>query len=123
MATKSKKKGKTMALTDFLAGDSKLVTVRGANWSEIVDSEEAEAKPIGNQFQIDSKISQKFSFQLVVDIGGLPTAPRAADYSTISYDPPFIAYVANLSFEIDDEKLRRIFGDLNVKKNIKFIII
>lgn len=100
MATKSKKKGKTMALTDFLAGDSKLVTVRGANWSEIVDSEEAEAKPI------------------VVDIGGLPTAPRAAaeiDYSTIGNVPPFIAYVANLSFEIDDEKLRRIFGDLNPK--------
>jgi len=51
MATKSKKKGKTMALTDFLAGDSKLVTVRGANWSEIVDSEEAEAKPIGTKSQ------------------------------------------------------------------------
>lgn len=100
MATKSKKKGKTMALTDFLAGDSKLVTVRGANWSEIVDSEEAETKPI------------------VVDIGGLPTAPRAAveiDHSTISNVPPFIAYVVNLSFEIDDEKLRRIFGDLNPK--------
>jgi len=40
-----------MALTDFLAGDSKLVTVRGANWSEIVDSEEAEAKPIGTKSQ------------------------------------------------------------------------
>lgn len=96
--TKTKKKGKTMALTDFLAGDSKLVTVRGTNWSEIVDSEEAESKPV------------------VVDIGGLPTAPRAAtdiDYSTILNEPPFIAHVANLSFEIDDEKLRRIFGDLN----------
>jgi hypothetical protein len=51
MTSKNKKKGKTMALTDFLAGDSKLITVKGANWSEIVDSEEAEAKPIGKNFE------------------------------------------------------------------------
>ena len=48
MATKKQKKGKTMALTDFLAAEPKLVTVRATNWSEIVDSEEAETKPIGN---------------------------------------------------------------------------
>jgi hypothetical protein len=49
MTTKTKKKGKTtIPLANFLAGDSKLVTIRGANWSEIVDSEEAEEiKPIG----------------------------------------------------------------------------
>jgi hypothetical protein len=49
MATKNKKKGKTtIPLSSFLAGDSKLVTVRGGNWSEIVDNEEAEeTKPIG----------------------------------------------------------------------------
>ncbi len=48
MTSKTKKKGKTtIPLADFLAGDSKLVTVRG-NWSEIVDNEEAEeTKPIG----------------------------------------------------------------------------
>ena len=48
MSSKTKKKGKTIPLANFLAGDSKLVTVRGANWSEIVDNEEAEeTKPIG----------------------------------------------------------------------------
>jgi len=54
---------------------------------------------------------------LVVDIGVLPTAPRGAvdiDYSNVLANPPFVAHVANLSFEIDDEGLRRIFGDLNV---------
>jgi RNA recognition motif-containing protein len=53
----------------------------------------------------------------VVDIGNLPTAPRGAldiDYSTVPNTGPFVAHVANLSFEIDDESLRRIFADLNV---------
>ncbi|CAF2859805.1 unnamed protein product [Rotaria sp. Silwood2] len=100
MTSKKQKKGKTMPLTDFLAAEPKLVTVRGSNWSEIVDSEEAEVKPI------------------VVDIGVLPTAPRSAhdfDYTTVPNNPPFVAHVANLSFEVDDEGLRRIFADLNPK--------
>ncbi len=62
MASKNKKKGKTMALTDFLAGDSKLVTVRGANWSEIVDSEEAETKPVGKNFDRNKLKSISFCF-------------------------------------------------------------
>jgi len=44
--------------------------------------------------------------------------PRSAvdiDYSTVPNNPPFVAHVANLSFEIDDENLRRIFADLNPK--------
>ncbi len=56
---------------------------------------------------------------LVVDIGALPTAPRSAvdiDYSTLPADGPFKAIVVNLSFEVDDEGLRRIFADLNVMK-------
>lgn len=49
MTTKKKGKGKTMPLTDFLAAEPKLVTVRATNWSEIVDKEEAETKPIGSK--------------------------------------------------------------------------
>ena len=115
MASKKQKKGKTMALTDFLATEPKLVTVRATNWSEIVDNEEAETKPIGTKNAIN-QIECSF-FVLVVDIGVLPTAPRGSvdvDYSTVPNNPPFVAHVANLSFEIDDEGLRRIFGDLNV---------
>jgi len=55
-------------------------------------------------------------------MSGLPTAPRSAvdiDYSTLPNNPPFVAHVANLSFEIDDDHLRRIFADLNVKKKFE----
>ncbi|CAF4736965.1 unnamed protein product, partial [Rotaria socialis] len=100
MTTKNKKKGKTIPLTDFLAAESKLVTIRPTNWSEIVDNEEAEVKP------------------MVIDIGNLPTAPRSAldvDYSTVPNTPPFMAHVTNLSFEVDDQGLRNIFADLTPK--------
>lgn len=55
----------------------------------------------------------------VVDISILPTAPRAAadiDYSTVPANPPFIAHVANLPFDIEEEQFRRIFADLNVRR-------
>jgi hypothetical protein len=58
-------------------------------------------------------------------MSGLPTAPRAAvdiDYSNIPNISPFVAHVANLSFEIDDEGLRRIFADLNVKSKKSIFI-
>ncbi len=61
MTSKKQKKGKTMALTDFLANDSKLVTVRATNWSDIVDSEDTETKPIGNHL-INQIYSCFFSF-------------------------------------------------------------
>jgi hypothetical protein len=47
MTSKKSKKGKTVPLADFLNTDSKLITVRATNWSEIVDNEEAETKPMG----------------------------------------------------------------------------
>lgn len=62
----------------------------------------------------------------VVDLGALPTAPRAAleaTYNHISQDPPFVACATNLSFQIDDEALRRIFADLNVRESIDYIKI
>jgi hypothetical protein len=66
-------------------------------------------------------IQNDFIDFLVVDMSNLPTAPRAAvdiDYSTLPNNPPFVAHVGNLSFEIDDENLRRIFADLNVGINL-----
>lgn len=49
----------------------------------------------------------------------LPTAPRASLGPNISDDripkhPPFTAYIANLSYEIEDEDVYKFFGNLNV---------
>ena len=115
---KNKKKGTTMPLGQFLGTDTKLVTVQAKNWSEIVDDQEAEeTKPIGRSGGGNRILFMKLSYFLVINIGGLPTAPRGAVDVVIPSEPPFIAHVSNLSFEIDDERLRRIFGDLNVGKS------
>jgi hypothetical protein len=47
--SKKTKKGKTMALTDFLASEPKLVTVRESTWAAIVDEEEEQKKTMGNE--------------------------------------------------------------------------
>ena len=60
--SKKSKKGKTMALTDFLASEPKLVTVRESTWAAIVDEEEAQKKPIGKQFQSTTIFSSKFFY-------------------------------------------------------------
>ena len=50
----------------------------------------------------------------------LPTAPRAArgldiDESRIPNAPPYTAYVANLSYDVDVEEIMEFFGKLKVR--------
>lgn len=91
------KKGVTMPLTSYLSTEPKVVTVRNSNWSNIVDEEDAKTT-------------------IIVDLSALPTGPRGSvdvDLSSIPTEGPFVARVENLSFEADEEQLRRIFADLN----------
>jgi len=85
-----------MPLTNYLATEPKIVPVRESSWAAIVDEE-------------DTKKS------ILVDMSTVPTAPRGTDIdlSSIPTEPPFVARVENLSFEADEEQLRRIFADLN----------
>lgn len=118
--SKKPKKGKTIALTDFLASEPRLVTVRESTWAAIVDEDEAQKKPLGNDRLARGTAHERILYLLVVDMSNLPTAPRSAvdiDYTNVPENPPFVAYVSNLSFEIDDEQLGRIFADLNVSRH------
>lgn len=116
--SKKSKKGKTIPLTDYLASEPKLVPVRESTWAAIVDEAEEQKKTMGNPSISIISLDLVPLLLLVVDISSLPTAPRAAadvDYSTVPTTPPFLAHVANLPFDINDESLRRIFADLNVR--------
>lgn len=53
----------------------------------------------------------------------LPTAPRAArvqeDDSKIPQDPPYMAYLTNLPYDVNEEELINFFQDMKV--NVKVI--
>lgn len=49
----------------------------------------------------------------------LPTAPRAArgpgaDEENIPTNPPFVAYISNLSYDVVEEDLAEFFADMQV---------
>lgn len=68
-----------------------------------------------DDYEADSRPGRGKGMETLV----LPTAPRASLGPNISDDripkyPPFTAYIANLSYEIEDEDVYKFFGNLNV---------
>lgn len=120
MANKQKKKGKVMSLSQFhssLADDTATpgsVTGNNAapqnivrmNWADEMEAlDDGDAQPISGQF--------------VFDRSKLPTAPKSVRQSEIDLEmvpkrPPFRAYLSNISFEADEEKIRLFFKELKV---------
>lgn len=99
-----KTKGKTLALTDFLqetTGSLPTQPIRKSttSWADEIDDYDG----------FDEKIIN------VV----LPTAPKASrDYDDIAdkvpKDPPFIAYLSNLPYDIDEEEISLFFKNMRI---------
>ncbi|GLV45157.1 eukaryotic translation initiation factor 4B [Carabus blaptoides fortunei] len=101
-----KSKGKTVPLTDFLQESSGIasVPVKKFNWSDEVE----DALESGG-YESRPKATNVF----------LPTAPRAARGPDISDDripnkPPFIAYISNLPYDVDEEEIIEFFSNFMV---------
>merc|ERR1712156_1272036 len=104
-----KNKGKTLNLADFLStgsanGGPDMVekAMPSASWADEMDEDDRDSR---------GGTVEKFV---------LPTAPRAArgpDMSDerIPRDPPFTAYIANLSYDADVEVIMNFFGKLKIK--------
>ncbi|XP_052804881.1 eukaryotic translation initiation factor 4B-like isoform X2 [Mya arenaria] len=112
-AKKDKKKGKTMALTDFLSdeagnqqgpGASYVFSSKSTDWAAEMDN--ADMADIDPAYSLPS-----------IDRTKLPTAPKAArgpeDMSRVPTDPPFTAFVGNLPYEASEEKLMVFFEQLD----------
>ncbi|CAG0880577.1 unnamed protein product [Cyprideis torosa] len=101
---KGKKKGKTVALTDFLAegvstpGDGKTVLLTtSTSWADEVEGSD--------------------DFHVPRETIILPTAPKASrglDLDKIPTQPPFMIHIANLSYELNPEEISRFFKGLKV---------
>jgi len=107
---KGKKKGKTLALSEFLkdapsggGGNGGMIM----NWAEETD---------------DSYINNSMSYQSggqKPKVINLPTAPRAArqvdvDLSRVPENGPYTAFLGNLPYECDERILKDFFKDLQV---------
>ncbi|XP_018320447.1 eukaryotic translation initiation factor 4B [Agrilus planipennis] len=109
MASSGKKgkktKGKTLALNDFLqetTGSTPSLPLRKTNLNWADDVEE----PL--EYETRPKIN-------VV----LPTAPKASrgvdEYNErIPKEPPFIAYLTNLPYDVDEEEIESLFSHLKI---------
>ncbi|XP_063976536.1 eukaryotic translation initiation factor 4B isoform X2 [Diachasmimorpha longicaudata] len=105
----SRKKGKkakmqTVALTEFLAsnGGAPTIPFKSTSWADDVEDEH------------DGYHSRSSKEPIV-----LPTAPRAArgpgcDDENIPTNPPFVAYVSNLPYDVIEDDLIDFFADMQV---------
>merc|ERR1719418_541304 len=110
-------KGKTISLNDFVStgpqatgGDAAVVVVPSkSSWADDEDD-----------YVPDNRYSRGGAEKVI-----LPTAPRASLGSAIDSDripnhPPFTAYIANLSYDIDVEDVYKFFEKQNVT-NIRLL--
>ncbi|KAK0182853.1 hypothetical protein PV327_000945 [Microctonus hyperodae] len=100
-----KTKGQTIALTEFLApGGVPTVPLKSTSWADDYE----EDHDIGCMPSRSSK-------EPVV----LPTAPRAArgpgvDEENIPTNPPYVAYISNLPYDVVEDDLAEFFADMDV---------
>ncbi|KAG7197491.1 hypothetical protein KM043_013338 [Ampulex compressa] len=99
-----KKKCKTVDLMSFLADGSGTPTVplKSSSWVDEVEDEH-------------EGFSSRSSKEPVV----LPTAPRAArdpgiDEENIPANPPYVAYISNLPYDVDEDDLAEFFAEMKV---------
>ncbi|XP_003703921.1 eukaryotic translation initiation factor 4B isoform X1 [Megachile rotundata] len=99
-----KKKGKTLDLMSFLADGSgtPTVPVKSGCWADETDDEQ-------------EGFSSRSSKEPLV----LPTAPRAARGPRVADEdiptnPPYVAYLTNLPYEVDEAFLTEFFADMKI---------
>ncbi|KAK2589267.1 hypothetical protein KPH14_007824 [Odynerus spinipes] len=100
---KKKKNCKTVDLMAFLAdgGGTPTIPLKSTSWADDVED--------------DHGYTSRSSKEPVV----LPTAPRAArgpriDEENIPTNPPFVAYVTSLPYEVDEDDLVEFFAEMKV---------
>ncbi|XP_067020366.1 eukaryotic translation initiation factor 4B-like isoform X2 [Acropora muricata] len=121
-----KKKSKAVPLTEFLAKDengpsithSPVFSARSTNWA---DESEGLSTEVDNSWPEEAYggVSSEIKRRAAIDRAALPTAPRAArgpdvDLSKIPDEPPFTAFLGNLSYDVDREDILEFFRNSKI---------
>merc|ERR1719276_736307 len=88
------KKGQKMDLGSFLGSDA------GGDWADDLPSAPAAA------YQQPDSLVQQHSNQ---------SSLASFDMATVPNQPPYVAYVGNLSFNVTEHDLETFFGDVQIK--------
>ncbi|KAL6268813.1 hypothetical protein P5V15_001937 [Pogonomyrmex californicus] len=100
-----KKKGVTVDLWSFLAegnGQTPNIPLKSSNWADDVEDDH-----------------EGYSSRSNKDPVILPTAPRAArgpgiDEENIPTNPPYVAYISNLPYDVDETDLADFFAEMKI---------
>ncbi|XP_062827200.1 eukaryotic translation initiation factor 4B isoform X2 [Anolis carolinensis] len=113
---KTKKKGKTLTLTDFLAedgGSAPTYAPKPVSWADETDDLEGDVSTTWHSNDDDMYRAPP------IDRSILPTAPRAArepniDRSRLPKSPPYTAFLGNLPYDVTEESIKDFFRGLNI---------
>ncbi|XP_067687671.1 eukaryotic translation initiation factor 4B-like isoform X2 [Haliotis asinina] len=112
-----KQKGKTLALTDFLADDK---GGSGPGTSYVLASKPLDwASEMENMDNTDDVPEIEYGTRSHFDRSVLPTAPKAArgpdvDMEKIPNNPPFTAFIGNLAYEASEDRIHEFFKNQKV---------
>ncbi|XP_046563643.1 eukaryotic translation initiation factor 4B-like isoform X2 [Haliotis rubra] len=112
-----KQKGKTLALTDFLADDK---GGSGPGTSYVLASKPLDwASEMENMDNTDDVPEIEYGTRSHFDRSVLPTAPKAArgpdvDMEKIPNSPPFTAFIGNLAYEASEDRIHEFFKNQKV---------
>ncbi|XP_048238555.1 eukaryotic translation initiation factor 4B-like isoform X1 [Haliotis rufescens] len=112
-----KQKGKTLALTDFLADDK---GGSGPGTSYVLASKPLDwASEMENMDNTDDVPEIEYGTRSHFDRSVLPTAPKAArgpdvDMEKIPNSPPYTAFIGNLAYEASEDRIHEFFKNQKV---------
>ncbi|XP_022805648.1 eukaryotic translation initiation factor 4B-like [Stylophora pistillata] len=119
-----KKKGKTLALTEFLAKDGEngssavahaaIFSARSTSWADESENLSTEVDTAWPE-EAYGGISTDNKLRAAMDRASLPTAPRASrgpdiDVSKVPDGPPYTAFLGNLSYDVDRDDIFDFFA-------------
>ncbi|XP_073731109.1 eukaryotic translation initiation factor 4Ba isoform X4 [Misgurnus anguillicaudatus] len=115
---KSKKKGKTLTLTDFLAVDTggnappSYAPAKPTSWADETDDLEGD---VTTAWHTEDDVYRAPP----IDRSILPTAPRAArepnvDRSRLPRSPPYTAFLGNLPYDVSEDSIKTFFHGLSI---------